>query len=68
MDGKNTCQQDWTKAMAVILTLAKQLQDEYAVRGNGCHILLVTNDIMIMDMYVAANIASKYIKQVTTID
>lgn len=54
--------------MAVILTLAKQLQDEYAVRGKGCHILLVTNDIMIMGMYVAANIASKYIKQVTTID
>ena len=58
---------DWTKAMVVILTLAKQLQDEYAVRGKGCHILLVTND-MIMDMYVAANIASKYIKQVTTIN
>ena len=53
--------------MVVILTLAKQLQDEYAVRGKGCHILLVTND-MIMDMYVAANIASKYIKQVTTIN
>ena len=46
----------------------KQLQDEYAVRGKECHILLVTNGIMIMDMYVAANIASKYIKQVTTID
>lgn len=48
--------------------ISKTVTRSYAVRGKECHILLVTNGIMIMDMYVAAHIASKYIKQVTTID